>query len=256
MVHSLFHTMKKAIFFLCLVLLGCDDSKEETSAPVVNTYSLVFIDKTQSVNPNDPFVKAKYSAALQMLVEDNIKNAGDQIDLYYIHENTSKAKVLSIISRTEKEDQTKMSPTDKEASDNAYHLSIKKERQIITQALMQKFLETNTSSSNAETHVTGSVPVISEALKSKPSVQVYYFSDMVESKKGGRDFHIKPPASADEAVVWAREDMGDYEPIGGAKIHIILPFSPNSSSKINNPNVSAYWKRFFDELGANPIKEE
>jgi hypothetical protein len=40
-----------------------------------------------------------------------------------------------------------------------------------------------------------------------------------------------------------------------AQISIILPFSPNSSSKENNPNVSDYWKVYFEALGVSGVKE-
>lgn len=246
--------MKKAIALL-LLLWSCTEKKESTT-PLENSYTLVFFDKTQSVNPQDPFVRSKYSAALQHLIDQNIRTEGDILEVYYIHENTSKSKALTIKSRTTKEDMSGLSPTDQEAAQNAYDLSIKKERQMIHQALMQKFMETNTSSSNAETNVGASTSVIAAATAVLPNVQAYFFSDMVESLKKGRDFHKTPPSSAAEAETWANADKGTHPQLAGAQVHIYLPFSPNSSSKINNPNVSAYWKTFFQGLGAAAVTEE
>lgn len=221
-----------------------------------NSYTLVFFDKTQSVNPQDPFVRGKYSAALQQLIDKNINTEGDILEVYYIHENTSKSKALTIKSRTTKEDVAGLSPTDQEAAQNAYDLSIKKERQMIHQALMQKFIETNTSSSNAETNVSASTAVIASATAQLPNVHAYFFSDMVESLKKGRDFHKTPPTSTSEADTWANADKSAHPSLAGAHIQIYLPFSPNSSSKINNPNVSEYWKQFFQGLGAASVNEE
>jgi hypothetical protein len=34
-----------------------------------------------------------------------------------------------------------------------------------------------------------------------------------------------------------------------------LPFEPTSSTKENNPNVTDYWKVFFDGLGVSGVTE-
>lgn len=253
--------MKKALgLLLILFVLGsCSDKTESqtTDSKPKNTYTLVFFDKTQSVNPNDDFVKNKYASAIRELVDRNINTEGDILEVYYIHENTSKARALSIKSRTAKEDLSGLSPTDLEAANNAYDLSIKKERQLIYNALVEKLMETNTSSSNSETNVAGSVPVISSAFDTYPTVRAYFFSDMVESMGSGRDFHKMAPISHDQAEKWAKEDIEKYKSynLTNVDVSIILPFSPNTSSKVNNPNVTDYWKVFFEGLGARTVKE-
>src|SRR5690606_31434278 len=133
--------------------------------------------------------------------------------------------------------------TDIEAAQNAYEISIRKEREVIYQALLQKLMEANTSSSNTETHVSAAVPVIASALESGAQVQAWVISDMVESRRTGRNFHTKPPQNAEQATAWAKEDAAAYSatPLTGAEVRVILPFPPNSSSKVNNPHVSTYW---------------
>lgn len=251
---------KTFILLLTTALLGaCSETKKDhTDLPPANTYALVFLDKTQSVNPNDNFVKTKYASAIKTLVDRNIRIEGDVLEVYFIHENTSKARALTIRSRTAKEDTNGLSPTDLEAAGNAYDLSIQKERQMIYNALMQKFMESNTSASNSETNIGASIPVIAAALETHPDVKAYFFSDMVESMRSGRDFHTRAPQSQEQAIAWAKEDAARYKShnLSGAEIRVILPFSPNSSSKINNPNVTEYWKTFFGELGAGRVTEE
>jgi hypothetical protein len=250
--------MKKAFGLLLTILCmwSCSD-KTENQTETKNTYTLVFFDKTQSVNPNDEFVKNKYSSAIRELVDKNINTEGDILEVYYIHENTSKARALSIKSRTAKEDTQGMSPTDLEAANNAYDLSIKKERQIIYNALMQKLMESNTSASNSETNISATVPVISTAFDTYGKVKAFFFSDMVESLKAGRDFHRMAPISHNQAETWAKEDSKKYSAYNlmNADVSIILPFSPNTSSKVNNPNVTDYWRIFFEELGARKVNE-
>lgn len=249
---------KLLLLFIPALLTACSETKkDDTSQPPANTYTLVFLDKTQSVNPNDNFVKTKYASALKNLVDANIRTEGDMLEVYFIHENTSKARALSIRSRTAKEATEGLSPTDLEAAQNAYDLSIKKERQVIYNALMQKFMESNTSASNSETNIHAGVPVMTAALESHPEVKAYFFSDMVESMRSGRDFHNRAPQSGEQASAWAKEDAARYsgQSLSGTEVYMILPFSPNSSSKVNNPNVTAYWKTFFGELGANTVTE-
>ncbi len=250
---------KTFILLLTITLLwACSETKnDQTEPPPLNTYTLVFLDKTQSVNPNDNFVKTRYTSAIKNLVDRNIRTEGDILEVYFIHENTSKARALTIRSRTAKENTNGLSPTDQEAANNAYDLSIKKERQMIYNALIQKFMESNTTASNSETNISASVPVIAAALQNHPEVKAYFFSDMVESMRSGRDFHTRAPQSQEQADTWAREDANRYKShnLSGTEIRVILPFSPNSSSKVNNPNVTEYWKVFFAELGAGEVNE-
>ncbi len=237
-------------------MAACSSSENEQES-LTPAYTLVFLDKTQSVNPNDSFVRNKYAAALKTLVEENIRTEGDQLEVYFIHENTSKARAMTVRSRTLREDTRGLSSTDIEAAQNAYEISIRKEREVIYQALLQKLMEANTSSSNTETHVSAAVPVIASALESGAQVQAWFFSDMVESRRTGRNFHTKPPQNAEQATAWAKEDAAAYSatPLTGAEVRVILPFPPNSSSKVNNPHVSTYWNTFFAELNAGRVVE-
>ncbi len=252
--------MKKSLILLLLpfIFLSCSSAKEETTTAPSNTYTVVFFDKTQSVNPNDSFVRNKYQQALRALVDKNINQEGDVLDIYLIHENTAKAKVVSVKPRTLKPNTDGMSPTDREAASLAYDMEIKKERQLVYDALLKSMLTPNTSASNNETNVSGSVPVIAAAIGAYPNVQAYFFSDMVESMKSGRDFHKTPPTKPAQAESWAIEDAKKYSSynLQNAGVSIILPFSPTSSSKENNPLVTDYWETFFRILGVGKISEE
>lgn len=129
---------------------------------------------------------------------------------------------------------------------------------MIYNALMQKFMESNASASNSETNISAGVPVMATALETHSQISAWFFSDMVESMRSGRDFHTRAPQSQEQALAWAKEDAARFKSHGlsGAEINMILPFSPNSSSKVNNPHVTAYWKAFFSELGATHVGEQ
>jgi hypothetical protein len=249
----------KYIFLVVLssIILGSCGETATQQKEKINYHSLIFFDKTQSVNVNNDFVNQKYQTALKNLIDEHIKTEGDQIDIYYIHENTAKAKVVSIVCRTAKEETEGLNATDLEAAETSYQMSIGKEKKMILQLALQKMLEKNSGASNAETNISAAVPLLSEALASKKEVNAYFFSDMIESVKNGRDFHTLAPISHDQAEEWAKKDAENYKlyNLNNTKISMILPFPPSSSSKENNPSVTDYWKTYFESLGANQVKE-
>jgi hypothetical protein len=237
-------------------ILSCGGSEKPNKATAPNTHTLIFIDKTESVDITKPFVAQKYQQMLQTIIEENINKIGDKIEIYYIHENTSKARCLSLMSRTEMDDLEGMNTTDREAAQTNYDLSIQKERNLILKQANLKLNQANNSASNLETNISASIPVISQATENQAIVKVYYFSDMVESVKAGRDFHIKAPKDASEAEEWAKSDGEKFKNYSiNADISMILPFEPTSSSKVNNPNVTQYWRKFFENLGAMNVTE-
>ncbi len=254
--------MKLQLLVLAGILLisGCGSSeKEEKSAPEKTepVHTLLFIDKTESVSVAKPFILNKYRNAIQSVIDRNINQSGDQLEIYYIHENTSKARCLNVFARTEKESTEGMNATDLEANKNTYDLSIAKERKTIFNMAMQKLTEENSGASNRETNVGISIPIISDALGKSRNVRVYYFSDMIESVKSGRDFHLAPPSSTAQAEEWAKADAGKYSSmdISPAAVTFILPFEATSSSRENNPHVTEYWKAYFGQLGVGRITE-
>jgi hypothetical protein len=253
--------LKKFFFALliCLNLVSCGffDDTSGSAKKLNTTHSFIFIDKTASVNLSDPFVNSKYTAALNELVANNIRQTGDQIDVYYIHENTAKSRCLVLKSNTERPDPSGLNATDLEAAQSNYDLDLKREHARMLAAIQQKMQEKNQGASNTETNINASIPVLAKALELGDEVKAYYFSDMVESVKAGRDFHIKPPKNRAETTEWAKKDAEIYKEfnLSGIEVHWILPFLPTSTKKENNPEVGEYWKAFFTNLGVSDIEE-
>ena len=109
--------MKNLVLFslLALTFTSCSFfEKEKKAIPDANVHTLVFIDKTQSVNVNRVFVNDKYKQILSDLIEQNVQRKGDKLEVYFIHENTQKARALSLTCRTEVENTETMSATDRE----------------------------------------------------------------------------------------------------------------------------------------------
>ncbi|WP_229238808.1 hypothetical protein [Dyadobacter sp. Leaf189] len=248
------------LFTASFSFLSCGGEKEETkSAPDTPIYTLVFLDKTQSVHVDRNYVNEKYRQTLTDIVETNMRNKGDKLEVYFIHENTSKARALSLTVRSEKDDMESANATDREGIETAFQLALQKEKGIYLRQLLAKLNQQNTGASNLQTDIWASLPVIAKAGESGSEVKVYYFSDMVESVKGAdrRDFHIQPPKTDAEAEADAKADtkkLAQYA-IGSPQVTIVSPFEPTASTKENNPHVTHYWQTLFQELGGVSVEE-
>ncbi len=246
---------------LACLTLSCGFSIEQTAAlPDTPVHTVIFLDKTQSVNVNIEFVHAKYQQALSEIVEQNMRNKGDKLEVYFIHENTSKAKALSLTVRSEKDGIVNASATDREAIETAFQMSLQREKGIFLRQSMLKLNQQNTGSSNQSTDIWASFPIIAKASESGVDVKVYYFSDMIESVKGPnrRDFHRQPPISEEQAESWAKEDTKHLEEyvIGMPQVTVVSPFEPTASSRENNPQITRYWQTLFQELGGVNVEEK
>ncbi|NIJ50973.1 hypothetical protein [Dyadobacter arcticus] len=242
------------------MLFACGGEKEVAqTVPDASIYSLVFLDKTQSIHVDKNYVNDKYRQALTDIIESNMKNKGDKLEVYFIHENTSKARALSLTVRSEKDNMDGANATDKEGIETAFQLSLQKEKGIYLRQLLAKMNQQNTGSSSQYTDIWASLPVIAKAGESGSEVKVYYFSDMIESVRGSdrRDFHIKPPKNDSEAEADAKADSKklDQYAIGSPQVTIVSPFEPTASSKENNPHITHYWQTLFQELGGVSIEE-
>lgn len=247
--------------FLCgNFFFSCSSDKDKPAQVDEPVYTLIFLDKTRSVNVDNAFVAQKYQKALTDIIEQNIRHKGDKLEVYFIHENTSKARALNVSVRTDMEDVSAASPTDREAAETEFSLAMNREKAQIRQRVLQQLMAQNAGKSNQETDIWASLPVIAKANESGATVKVYYLSDMIESVKGNgrRDFQVKPPKDNAQADEWAKTDAGQLKrhTIGSPDITMILPFEPNASVKENNPAVTQYWQTLFAELGAGNVAEE
>lgn len=253
----------KIIFVLLLLLtiIACstdrDKAKIDTHEPA---YTLVFLDKTRSVNVDKSFVRQKYQRALTDIIEENIRQKGDRLAVYFIHENTAKARALNLTTRTEREDASGASPTDREAAETEFSLALGREKAQIRQRVLQQLMAPNTGASNQQTDIWASLPVIEKAAQTGATVKVYYLSDMLESVTGPdrRNFQVRPPKGNAQADEWAKTDAKQLKryTLGSPDITLILPFEPNASVRENNPAVTRYWQTLFAELGVGTVEEE
>lgn len=252
----------------CLVSVGltylvsaCNffNTEQTASVPEAPVHTLIFLDKTQSVNVNQNFVQAKYRQALNDIIASNMANQGDKLEIYFIHENTSKARALSLTVHSEKEGMENANATDRETIETAFQMSLQREKTIFLRQVLSKLNQQNTGASNQATDIWASLPIIAKAAEDGAQVRVYYFSDMIESVKGAgrRDFHTNPPADDAQAEAWAQADAKKMEQyaLGTPEVAVVSPFEPTASTKENNPHVTHYWQTLFQELGSVSVEE-
>lgn len=254
------------ILLLSLAFIACSSSSDKIkTAANVPTHTLIFMDKSVSVNVNRAFVNQKYLRAINDIIEQNIYQKGDKIEVYFIHENTAKARALMLTVRTDMDDVSHASATDREAAKTSFDLALQREKGIFRQQIRAKLAEQNPSTSNQETDILASIPVIAKAAESGAAIHVYYLSDMIQSTKGqtgvasvARDFGKTPPSGRAQADEWAKADAELFRKysLGNAAIMMILPFEPTSSVKENNPAVTQYWQALFDALGVGNVDEQ
>jgi len=255
--HYTFSIIHCTLFIIALA--SCNTSNDKKPIADAPVHTLVFMDKTQSVNVNRAFVAQKYQQILGDLIEQNIRQKGDKLEVYFIHENTQKARALSLTCRTEVEDISHMNATDREAAQTTSDLMLQRERMVFLKQSMSKLAMQNTGSSQRFTDIWAALPVITKASETGAMVKAYFLSDMIESMRGTgrRDFHSNPPSNNSEADTWAKADAKQMQKytLNAADIKIALPFEPTSGTKENNPNVTQYWTTLLQELGAGSVEE-
>lgn len=247
------------------IMSQCDSPEKPPATPTPpqpSIHSLIFIDKTVSFDMSDGYGLKKYEQIIKQVVQENVHQKDDQVEVYFIHENTAQAKVFSTKAKASLGDTTQMNPTDVERIKNDYTMALKKDKLRMVKKCLQALSEVNESDTKTQTDIWATIPIIDKKNNKKEEnalLKVYYFSDMVESMQGAekRDFHVSPPSSAEQAREWATKDAQNFSnvDIEAAEVYYILPFSPLSSTEENNPQVMVYWERLFTALEIEEINE-
>lgn len=262
--------MKRHFYAYCLFILvswliaacGSEQPPQMPPVPPPVNYTLIFIDKTVSVNTDDDFVRNKYDKALEMLVQHGIQKKGDKVEVYFLHENTARGKVFSYTCRAAMPDTTAMNPTDVAMAKSNYALMLRKEQSKVLKRCLQALDMPNENYSKLYTDLWASLHIIDKRRARLPidaRVRVCYLSDMVESMPGSgrRDFFKKPPYSQKQAIQYAEEDLQQFAALDLADIEVfyVLPFSPTTPASQNNPWIITYWETIFQGLDVAEFAE-
>jgi hypothetical protein len=250
---------------LALLFAACSSEKKRADVPGRETaaddptYTLFFIDKSLSNNSLSEARRA-YEQVIREAIAENVHQKGDKVVVYFIHDNTAKARALSLTARTQLPDMEGASPTDREAAQTDYELQLAREHTTLQRQVLAKLDVPNPDLSNQHTDLWGSLDVLTRADESGREVRAYYLSDMVESMAGSgrRDFHKTPPATNEQADEWAKADakkLGGQYAIGSPSVRLVLPFAATASAKENNPTITRYWHTLLETMGAQQVEE-
>ena len=249
--------MSRLFLFLLLFFIACSAKKDRPLDVDEPSYTVFFIDKSLSNQPTgaNSEAYASYERTIREAITGNVHQKGDRVSVYFVHDNTAKARALSLTARTPLPDLEGASPTDRDAAQTDYELQLTREQASLQRQVLAKLDQPNPGLSNQHTDLWGSLDVLTHANESGRTVRAYYLSDMVESMTGSgrRDFHKAPPATTAQADEWAKTDaklLGQQYPIGSPAIRLVLPFSATASAKENKPTITRYWHTLFDALGA------
>ncbi len=250
--------------WLPLFLLGSCSTEKKGAANVPGeaepTCTIFFIDKSLS-NSHLTDARNLYERTIREAIAERVQQKGDKVMVYFVHDNTAKARALSLTARTPLPDTDGSSPTDREAAQTDYALQLTREHTTLCRQVLTKLDQPNPGLSNQHTDLWGSLAVLARADESgRFQVRAYYLSDMVESMTGPgrRDFHRTPPATTQQADDWAKTDaekLGTQHVIGSPEIRLVLPFAATASARENNPAISRYWHTLFEALGAQEVEE-
>ncbi|MBO0937884.1 hypothetical protein J2I47_15100 [Fibrella sp. HMF5335] len=254
--------MSRPLLFLLVLLTACSSKKDRPVAADEPSYTVFFIDKSLSNQPGgaDTEAHARYERVIREAITQHVHQKGDRVAVYFVHDNTAKARALSLTARTPLPDLEGASPTDRDAAQTDYELQLTREQATLQRQVLAKLDQPNSGSSNQHTDLWGSLDVLAQANESGRTVWAYYLSDMVESMTGPgrRDFHKTPPATTAQADEWAKTDaklLGEQYPIGSPAVRLVLPFSATASAKENKPTITRYWHTLFEALGASGVEE-
>jgi hypothetical protein len=250
------------ISLLSLSFYSCSDtSSEQQTRKKAPTISLIFLDKSVSLNLNADFVKQKYEPIVRQILKDNIQQEGDKIEVWYIHQNTSKGKAMQLMSRATLPDLNGMSPSDADYAKSTHEVELGREHTLMFARIKTLLEAANQSASKEATDVSATLPIIDKTCQEWENVRVYYFSDMIESNSASssRIFDKNPPKDATQAEEWAKIDAKNWQSrlnsISMAEVKVILPYPPTANTSTNNPQISNYWQKLFENLGLSPSFE-
>lgn len=223
------------ILFLTIWIAACQRNANETNQDKSNltNKTLLFIDKSASFGQDTSYLMQKYQEQIQLLLQSNMQKKGDQIEVFYVHDNTLKGKCLDLVVNTPAINESNLNPTDLESATLDFSLQIGKERLAFEKKILEALRLTNTDQSNQMTDLSATLTLMNQRNTGNTQVTAYFFSDMIESTRTGLDFHQKKPASPEESKMWASQEAEKYKDVNlqGISIVMVLPYNPMTNAK-------------------------
>lgn len=241
------------------LLPGCggEESADTPEPPARQT--LLFVDRSASTGAY-PDAEDLFADSLRHLVRTRMKQPGDRLSLFIVHEKTlSKSPRLDLENTVRPLEEKDFS--DEQALETArFKKELEREFRRLTEKA-QAFIDDADGGDFAQwTDLWGTLGVASEELVPQRRTAIYYFSDMYESMPGEerRNFDRRPPADREQATAWARADIEALpdemilrpERLRNTKIRVLMgPLATKSGAQ----PVKFYWLELFNALGIDAV---
>lgn len=170
-----------ALIFGIGLFISCSSSGIETKEPD-NSLSILFVDKTISLDENSEEIIQKLEEESRNFLEKNISNSGDEIIISYIFSNTaSPANRFPFQYSPPAINTVGIYGINKELMEIEHLKRIKKYKEQFISKVLHKMFDLKADGSS--TNVIGSIPTMKEIIeKTKANnINVLYLSDMKET---------------------------------------------------------------------------
>lgn len=234
------------------------DGVASKSIPTIlsDDHVLVFIDKSNSMDPNRPLFTKDQGNKIREILETN----GGHLTIYFIHKNLTSAP-FHFERNFEKPDTKNMVEIKAKTHINKFRNSLDSITYFVNDAI-----HAHANSSNSkETDMWATVRKINEEFSNKSEkarLHVVYLSDMIESVTDpmcGKDYTKKKMTTAAMAQELAEVDYPLFQKCYNIKslpknISVMIYFPSDSNTDKDYRNYTEYWRALFAKFGVNAVK--
>ncbi len=250
-----------------LILTACDGDEGEggkdlkNSLSDRNTHTLIFIDKSASVQVDEETAHQQESALLKLLHEA-VQGKGDRLDGYHIHSNTGDQPFKKHVCQAFLPDTASMDHISKLQAKQTFQGALSNERQTLKKELTEVWKSSSEGRSVAQsTNIWPILEVMTRFFPDSSSgdkCQVVIFSDMIHADGKGTDLRkLKNREDAETAARNHAQQLRqslkiDEQRLHNVAVHIGFPSGAMEASR--NQLMKYYWEALFNEFGmGSPI---
>lgn len=253
------------LMFAGLIIMNSCSNEPLIQKTPVNDVTVIFIDKSGSVNINEGVLK-KLKSKLDEVVSKNMKTTGDKLSTYFIHQNTSSKDLYKSfeISSALPFDFFQKNTNDQERTVRQFESKLKIEQELIFRSLCEalELLPNRENRTTTGSDILGTLKVAHDFFNESDSIankHIVYISDMIECMPKTHNFYKSLPESNQAAIEMANHDferitqmwpeLKNSAQFKGTDVQVFIP----RNILDDNQTVSVleyYYKKIFEKVSA------